>query len=229
MKYRSIVHIGFHKTGTTSLQAMLATYRDRLLRKGLAFYNGIHIDSNHVELHVAAMRLERMSPFKMMTGLTGTNDYRDHVFSAVDKFAEKHSDKCLVFSAEGISYLRYEDEISWLTETVPKPMKLIACLRNKSDYLASYRAEMEKHTLPETIAQDTFAYTEDDSWLLNYEDRIRPFCDAVGADHLALIDYDSEVRKSGSIIPSFLSLLDLEGEFSAEETGWFLNKSMPGG
>ena len=60
---RAIVHIGTHRTGTTSLQGFLGAADRTLLRpQGFRYYSGIHQGAGHVELHMAAMREGRSSP-----------------------------------------------------------------------------------------------------------------------------------------------------------------------
>lgn len=67
--YKSIVHIGTHKTGTTSIQNFLWQRREWLRDHGYAFYQGMHIGDNHAELHASAMRAHRNSPFRHVTKL----------------------------------------------------------------------------------------------------------------------------------------------------------------
>ena len=55
------VHIGTHKTGSTSLQRWLFQNKDLLKSKGYQLYEGAYILDNHIELYLAAMRYERDS------------------------------------------------------------------------------------------------------------------------------------------------------------------------
>jgi hypothetical protein len=88
--------------------------------------------------------------------------------------------------------------------------------------LASYTAELSAHKLPDSIDRDSFAYVGDDSWLLDFEDRIERFCAAFPT---TVIDYDDEVRRCGNVIPSLLRTLGVEGSFSAEDcSAYFLNR-----
>ncbi len=144
---RSIVHIGFHKTGSTSIQKFLWRFRPRFADLGIAIYEGQHIRDNHVELHIAAMDQERMSPFKHSSGVSGGEAYRRKVERRLQSFAAATAQSSYLFSAEGLSYLRDRDELEWLKSALPGEITIVAYLRNRDDYVSAYRYMLQNNKL----------------------------------------------------------------------------------
>jgi hypothetical protein len=223
---RFVVHAGIHKTGSKSIQAFLEQFRTRLLEQGVGFYSGLYSSRNHVELHAAAMRIDRASPFKVRTGFVPDDAFCLRVRERIRNFVAASDRRSYVFSAEGLSYLRYEDEMERFRALFPDgDIQIVMYLRKPADFLKSYAAEMGKHPVAEPVDRDSFAYVGADSWLLDYEDRVERFRRAFEAANVTVIDYDDEVRRHGNVIPSFLRVLGVEGRFSSEDwSKFFLNR-----
>jgi hypothetical protein len=103
-------------------------------------------------------------------------------------------------------------------------IKIIFYVREPDGFLQSYRREMSRHRLPETIDSDCFAYTAADTWLTKFPERIANFSRSFGAENVVVIDYDHEMKTHGNVIPSFIRALDIEDAF--HPTSWanlFLN------
>lgn len=224
-----ILHIGFHKTGTTSIQAFLQRNNAVLQKNGVDFYQGMVFPENHVELHAASMRPERQSGYKNRTGLVIDASYIERVRQRVMQFVADSAARRLVFSNEGLSLLRYVDELEMLKSVFPAGnFKVVAYLRNVADYLRSYTAQLHKNpeTLPKVIDKDSFAYTEANTWLGDYAARLEPFRQVFGASNVLVQDYDQAMEADGNVIPSFLHLLDLQKAFDPKD--WqssFLNRT----
>lgn len=226
MQYASILHIGLHKTGSSSIQAFLSLQRDLLHSNGLNFYTGMHDPANHVELHVAAMRPDRYSTFKLKTGLSGTREYRDAVRTHILAQQQAYPAETLVFSGEGTSLLAHADELRSLHELLPQPVRVVAYLRNPQDYVASHRSQ---------LAGSGFGYLADDpasilflgegTWLTDYEARLKEFRLVFGPENVLTFDYDAEVRERGSVVPSFIErVLCIEDVPTATWEELYLNK-----
>lgn len=226
-----IFHVGIHKTGTTSIQAYLGDNRERLKALGIDFYDGLHIRDNHVELHVAAMRASRHSPFKLDHDLVIDHNYFNRIRARVHGFADRSNARQLLFSAEGLSYLRHTDEMERLKSIVPSDdIRIVFYIRDRSVFLSSYRRELTRHTLPTVIDRDSFAYVAKDTWLIDFESRIGAFRAAFGDDRVTVVDYDTAMRTSGNVIPSFLEVLGVSDAFTC--TSWknvFMNRSRVAG
>lgn len=223
------VHIGFHKTGSTSIQAFLQAHAQTLACSGLAFYQGAHFPDNHVELHVASMRPERESGFKNRSGIRVDKAFMEQTKARINEFLSSTPAKRILFSSEGLSLLRYPDELQVLSQLISvRHVKVIAYLRNPMDYIRSYANQIRKDpkTLPKHIDQDSFAYTEPDTWLLDYEKRLMPFRDVFGSENVITIDYDEQMTRHGNVIPSFLDAVGLKSQQSLENwQSYFLGRS----
>lgn len=211
---RAIIHAGFHKTGTTAAQHFFQAHADRFAAEGIAVYRGRHLAFNHAELHAVTMRDDRDSPFKANGVVTIDDEYRRAVAADVAAFSAAHPDATLLFSSEGVSLLRYQDEFARLSALIPgRMLSFIFCRREREAWRVSYRAQHERF-LSADPPRDHFTYLEDDSWLLDFDARLGAFRTAFGPEAVQVIDYDEAVRRDGTIIPALLRALGVEQAFA---------------
>lgn len=224
-----ILHIGLHKTGTTSIQTFFQRNIAVLQANGLDFYQGMVFPENHVELHAASMRPERESGYKNRTGVKVDAGYIDQVRQHVSRFVAGSHAQRIIFSSEGLSLLRYPDELETLKSLFPPgAWQVLVYLRRPADYLRSYAAQLKKDpgTLPLDIEKDSFAYTEPDSWLADYPARLLPFEQVFGKTNVRAVDYDNALAKDGNVIPSFMQAVSLQDCFRSKDwENCFYNRS----
>lgn len=208
------LHIGTHKTGSTSLQRFLQEHLQLLTDQSYAFYQGTHIPENHIELYLAAMRSERDSFAKQSQGETVSGEnYFDEIKLRIKSFFNEYNGFNAIFSTEGLSLLRYPDEICRLKEilgTHSKKIKIILYLRNRKDFLESYRKQLRK--VPGRVPSKEYSsalYVEDDTWLIDYDQLIEVYAASFGREAISVIDYDEQMRTRGNIIPSFIEQLNI--------------------
>jgi hypothetical protein len=207
---RAVVHIGTHKTGTTSLQRWADANRSELFAAtGLRYYRG-RFARNHFEFATLAMRPDRNMPFraKRFDWMLPTfqHDLRDHIARELD------GDDDVLISAEALSLLRHPDEVDRLCELLePRTTEFIVTLRDPAAYLASYRREMTGQSFAPSPHPDSFAYTEDDSWLVDF-DALRALYDG-----LKVVPYEQALARWGSIIPA---VMEAAGADPAELPSW---------
>ncbi len=218
---RIFLHIGIHKTGTSAVQAYLDRNREWLIARGYEFYHGMFGPENHAELHGAAMRDERGSPFRDFHRITDTPSLRQQVSERVAGFiAQRHCDR-LIFSAEGLSYLRHADELHRLADMLPpQHTTVIVYLRDKAEFLRSYRAELAKQRRPLSNEQGNYAYCEPDSWLTDFDALLAAY--AATYPDIRVKQYDAVVANQRSIIPSFLAEIGIT-DHAGTDTAIFLN------
>lgn len=119
MKKRIVIHVGIHKTGSTSIQDFLGTHRTRLRKLNCDFFSGEYLPNNHVELHLAAMNKERASPFKLSRAVAVDEAFQKRINDRVSSYIAESPCHTVIFSAEGLSYLRDEHEMDRLKACVP--------------------------------------------------------------------------------------------------------------
>lgn len=221
-----ILHIGLHKTGSTSIQSFLQRNRERLSKLGVCFYRGSHIDQNHVELHAATMRDDRSSTFKMKSEIVFDDKYKNNTSDRIRKFLQCVGDDTALFSAEGLSLLRYVDETKRLATMLPANVRIAAYQRNPADYLKSHKAQLERAGITGVTDKNSNAYMGADTWLIDYKLRLQAFETTFGKNNIHIVDYDEVCAHDGNVIPSFLRLLELEKEFAPEDWQYLrLNQS----
>ena len=212
---RAVIHIGTHKTGTTSIQHFLQAQDARLRANGVRPFRGRHSPTNHAELHTATIRGERPTPFKLDHDLLVDDAYRGAVARDVAGFLDAAEGDLCVFSAEGLSYLRHPDEMERLAAMFAgHAVTIVVYLREPEAYHRSHAAEFERRRQRGAPMDASFADLGPGSWLLDYRARLRPFRQAFGSENVTVMDYDVEVERDGQIIPSFLRILGMLDHFS---------------
>lgn len=208
------LHIGTHKTGSTSIQRWLADHRDWLADRDYAVYHGLHLPANHIELYLAAMRPERDSFAKRsLSGWSFDTAYAANVGKRVRDHLASHQGKQSIFSSEGLSLLRHEDELRSLRAVLGEAaanVSVLLFLREKQAFLGSYRAQLLSQPGRFPAADYWSAlYVEEDSWLIDYDQLLGAYGAAFGRQSVTVIDYDDEVARRGSVLPSFLEWLQI--------------------
>jgi hypothetical protein len=224
---RVILDIGTHKTGSTSRQEFLQDHAGQLREFGIEFYEGSILPSNHVDLHMCCMDDDRLSPIKLEQGKKFNR--RELFERTADRIASylQHKDwSTLVFSAEGLSYLIDDSELERLAELFPDvEVDVVVYLRDKGDFLASYKRQLARMGIEPSLDRASFAYVGEDSWLLDYERFSRVFGGQFGAGNVTAYDYDDALVRHGCIVTHFTSEV-LGVELGAEGLGrYWLNTS----
>lgn len=200
-----ILHIGTHKTGSTSLQEWAYEHRESLaLEAGLEIYRG-RFGTNHVEIPLICLRASRNMPARSRLPdwcLEGWQDYtRRHVRSQI-----KGPAPSLFVSAEALSYLRHQDELGRLTRLLaPRRVTVVVVLRERTAFLRSYRSQMNAMGFPPSPYPKSFAYVEPDTWLTDYDALLAAYRLAFGEDRVMSVDYEGALERYGTVIPAVMA------------------------
>jgi len=225
----AFVHIGTHKTGTTSFQRWASQNCAELARAtGLAYYEGL-FGPSHYEIPMLCMRADRDMPQRVWRPRWWRPGWRRkaerHIRDQVAR--DVHS---LLISAEALSYMRHPDEVARLIALLkPRQITAIAVLRKPSSFLRSYREAMLEQGFPPSSDRQSFAYVADDSWLVDYDALLGVYRQKLGADHVVALDYERELQRYGSIIPAILEAMGFDHarapgweDFRTNVSGWAL-------
>ena len=223
------LHIGTHKTGSTSLQDYLINHAKALEGQGLAFYNGMIEPGNHLELHVASMRTQRMSFSKEKYNISNTPDYIRLVSENVRRFQNTHNDKDIIFTSEAINLLRHDDEIEQLKDILHSStyeVKIVCVFRNPIFFMKSYRAQIKK-AQNRHFSDDpkSHLYVEDDSWIFDYEAVREIWTRHFGAKNFIELNYDKIMDASNNVLPSVLGALGLPDVLISDTHKYQSNKN----
>jgi hypothetical protein len=133
----------------------------------------------------------------------------------------------VLFTSEGLSLLRHDDEIERLRRILDvgnNEATVVLYLRDKKDYLRSYTKQLLKVDGRKPASDYWSAlYVEQDTWLTDYESLVAKYQNGFGAANVVVIDYDHEMRTAGNVIPSFLRVLEIHSTEELDIRAYFLN------
>lgn len=227
MSGRVLLHVGTHKTGTTSIQQFLRDQNDGLLAAtGSVYPPGFLIPVVHTELPLLTIRPDRTWPARIRFPETQRPSWataaHDHVRAQV--LSAEHEQ--LVYVHEDLSYLRFADEFGRLGDLFSgRHVNVVIVLREREAFLRSYRSQMEATGFQESADPTSFAYLEPDSWLLDFDTLIRGYRQAFGDSNVTILNYDDLVRSDGTVIPRFAELIGIPRSSLPGLTKYRLNQT----
>lgn len=211
MTEQVVLHVGTHKTGSTSLQHFFRDHDDTLMAAAGAHYPpGLVLPASHAELPLLAIRAERTWPARLRFPETERRAWLAMAEAHMSSVVRTTSQRTLVLSHEDLSYLRFDDEHKRLRELLGGlPVKVIVFLRDKAAFLHSYRAQLEGTGFSLSSDPSSFAYVEDDSWLVDHDALVGGYQRSFGATNVEVVDYDATMERDGSVIPVFAEQLGI--------------------
>ena len=219
MVRRIYLHIGTHKTGTTSFQAMLVEQAEHLRGHGVEPYverRGGGSDGNCFALVHDILRVEAVTGSRYLRLVARPGFWRLLATARhVRRFLGAARGRDVVFSAEAFSFLRTWAEWARLrlvfgffgVRIVP-----LLVLRNAADWRASWLDQIAKHPLMGPRMGDADFPLLADWWF----DRgaICRFWAQVG--DLRVLDYDAVMARDGDIVGALLAQMGVPGALGAE-------------
>ncbi len=201
---RAIVHIGTHKTGSTSLQYWLTHNASQLeAHYGFGVYRPIH--PNGRELALWCANPDRQIPTIREIPEWQSPTWRTPSFGHMRSEIERDVDT-LVASNETLSLLRTPDEVERLRELfAPRRVEIILVTRRPTDFLRSWREQLIRDGFSESSDPTSFAYLNADSWLVDYDEILQSYRHVFGDDHVHHVDYDAALSRDSSIIPAVMA------------------------
>ena len=221
------LHIGFEKTGSTSIQAFLTDNVDRLQRLGffvprsLARSDGF---CNHIRLPAHAMREDRLEDdVRTHYGLTSPHqlaDFRDATRELLEReIRARGGAAALLLSNEHLSsrldqaseLIRLRDLLSPFCDS----FRIIAYLRNQVDVLESIYSEAIKGGFCDIDLIPNFTTDVPAPWIareyFEYDRTLERWVEVFGQDCIEVRLFDPETMQSGDVVRDFLSCLCIDG------------------
>lgn len=194
---RAVVHIGTHKTGTTSLQNWAEKNRNALQAStGLRYYSGIFA-TTHAEFTLLCMRADRNTQTRARRHDWMLPSYERQVRDHIEE--QLAGDDDIFISDEALSYLRHADEVDRLRALLaPRDVEFYVVLRDRQDFLRSYRRQIEAAGFPPSPYPESFAYVAEDTWLIDYESLLETF------SHPPVVAYEEAMAQHETIIPALM-------------------------
>ena len=178
---KTIIHIGQHKTGTTSIQRFLQDNKITLTKNGLYVPSKIagYNYPSHFILNVYALADDRYSSKKEKIIAEKGKHYLSELKIVLKKDIEqiykdalyKKCDKVL-WSNEGLYLLNTVTEYKRLKQLFSEystEIEVVCCFRDVKSYRESYIKQLGKQKISLSNNPDSCRYFEPDSWLFDYE------------------------------------------------------------
>ena len=201
---RAIVHIGTHKTGSTSLQYWLTENAEELARThGLGVYRPIHPNGRELALWCASP--DRSIPTIREIPEWRSDTWREQSFGHIRSEVER-DDEVVIFSNETLSLMRSPHELENLRALLaPREVDIVLVTRRREDFLRSWREQLTRDGFALSSDPTSFAYLEHDSWLVDYDEIVSANSRVFGADRVHRVDYDDAMTRYASIIPAVMA------------------------
>ena len=198
------IHVGIHKTGTTSFQHFIRKYRSELVSQHCDIYTGIVSPYNHYDLHLISLRkeLKTLARLKFQGDLASLER---NVKSRISKLIDETKCKKLIFSAEGLSFIRRNAECEMLKSLFPNSINftILLMLQDKESYLSSRKAQILRNGYSISNDPESAFYVEKDSWLCDFDGLISVL--ESNFDDVRILQYER-----GNTIPALLKEIGVE-------------------
>ena len=200
LSLKTIIHIGQHKTGTTSIQHYLQSHRSTLADSGLYVPDVLlgYGNPSHFLLNVYALDEERDSTAKIMLKETVEEDFFNTLPDLLRTDIRRHyqlenGSGCeeILWTNEGLYLLNSLEEykrLRQLFEGFSDEIICVCCLRDRDSYRESFKVQLAGLGLPLSENKDSYRYLEDDSWLFDYDRKIQLLAQVF--DEVMIMPYD---------------------------------------
>lgn len=227
MPDRIVLHIGTHRTGTTSLQAFLRAHdHDLLAAVDTAYPPGFLLPAVHTELALLTIRADRTWPARLRFPETQRPAWADAARAHIRAQVTADRPGRLVYLQEDLSYLRHDDELALLRELFAGcEVQVVVARREPASFLRSYRAQLLGTGFDLSDDPTSYAYVEPDSWLLDHDTLIDGYRRCFGDANVTVLDYEQMVERDGSVIPTFADLLGIDRAALPDLSGFRYNAS----
>ena len=207
------IHIGSHKTGTTSIQHALRDSAEQLLNNGLVFFYQKQNETDwegYPDLHnwIETVEFERVVP----KGARLANPR--HLVSLLSNYEQD-----IVVSSENFSFFFEKEYIEELYSSVSKifdDIVIICYLRRQDQHIISHAQEGSKllreleGDLWGNSANSLPAYNNRFDYYLDYNRRIGMWMDTFGDDAVKVRCFERSRLKGGDVLVDFFSLLGVD-------------------
>ena len=220
------LHIGTHKTGTTSFQAALHAKADDLGQQGVRVFRSELTETRgwaH-ELPLICVRPELTFPLrcKLPDSSLRAAKYRmrEHVEEQIAS-----SNPILVASHEALSFIRSSAEVECLAELISgRVIQVILTLRDKEAFMLAWRGQLKRMGYgTSSLFRDSFMNTESNSWLTNWDQLIKAFVDVLGSNAVTVLNYEKCTSQYGSIVQALWKSAELPSHLAPTTEDFWLN------
>lgn len=205
------IHIGTHKTGSTSIQNVLFNNRQKLIDKG--FYYPRVVDNHTGQHHLAWMLAEN-----------NFDEASSYLKGEVSN-AEALGCESIILSSEEFEFLGSSERISFFKNF--GEVSIVVMLRRQDDFLeAEYNQSVKMPTV--RYSKDIFHFYVEKNFSsrMNYAHILQNWKKVYDESSLQIISYDL-ARKNGTLLTSFFNFLNLNLDELSIDKLYSANISLP--
>ncbi len=199
MLEKAILHIGLHKTGSSSIQASLKGYDD-----GKRFYADLDWINHSIPLYTAFSRSSDHYHIwtKQGASLDHINGVKEKTLRKLEQQLSRPSHNTIIFSGEDLSQLSQPDTnalVAFLRKRC-EHIVAVAYVRDPLDYAASAFQQLVKggcKQIPNRISQ-------------HIEARISIWEQALGSENVYIQPFDNKTLHNGCVVQDFCTIAGLD-------------------
>ena len=164
---RIYLHIGLHKTGTSSFQNCIRKNQAAFLKQNLAWYQPMVDELNAHEIPVSVLR-EGVCPRPVW--FRGAAEVGDQL----QRFLEDNPGRDILVSAESLSFVRTDEECVRLRKLFGDrgadwDFIVLVVLREQKDWWGSYCNEIKKTPLGPSRDPQSYRCLDPSGWITDFE------------------------------------------------------------
>lgn len=204
---RLTLHIGSHKTGTTTVQATFQHNQALFLQRGIGYARGSSLPNLHQFLSYREPKSFLPAGFKVHDGealaRALTQSGAEHVFASSENFS-------FFFEQAAV------DELARIIQPLFDEVRIIVYLRRQDRHAISHHQEGAKpNRRPESAlwghGLGALPKPAPEHWLyLDYDRRIAMWEKAFGTENLTVRLFDRNLLRGGDIVTDLLALMDVD-------------------
>lgn len=216
------LHVGLHKTGTSSIQNWLAGNREALLAAGFVYpCSSVHHNDLYLGLCSAPER-EHSNLRRGVISAQAANAHAGAVLEEYGKAVRLAGQRDIVISGEELCRLSLPEleSLKALFDPFVEDYEILCFVRSPVGFSTSYAQEAIKG------GGSTLAIETRSPFLPEYRDRIEKFVTLFSREQVRLVDFDDPGVRAKGIIRTFVTLLGPNAA-ALEPTEIRLNTALP--
>lgn len=193
-----ILHIGLHKTATTSFQAVMHKHRQDFVDAGIDPYQTrkclVDARARHGDIAFSVIRngVLDIEPGHVLYDFDQAKCF-ERTRTELVAYLDKSDSKRFLISTEALSYLRTQREIEALktlfADRIDK-FRIVLVLRDKNEWLQSYRNQIIKGSITPSSNPSSAFYLNGDNWLTDFDALIDVYRRGFG--EVQVLHYDKQ-------------------------------------
>ncbi len=207
MNKKLYLHIGWHKTGSTSIQHFLLKNKQKLINEEKIYYpdEGL-LKSAH---HLISWGFRNIPPSSFRMGEVPVQG-ADEIFNDISNSAYQNNCNTVIVSSEDFCALQ-PDEIKQLVSVIQRhhfDIKMIAYLRRQDQFFES-AYNMQVKWWVTRYKLDFSDYLKSHNTIIDYTSAIEGWANALGAENIILRPFNQEKLIGGDVRTDFCNTVGI--------------------